>query len=305
MKHIFVINSHAGKKNFATELRRQLSQIPDFDYYVFNTRKAGEEAELVRQIRQIFDDEKLRFYCCGGSGTFRNMLNGFERFDDMEIAFYPCGITNDFMKIFGKDMPAFTDIRSLIEGEAVKIDYLKSNNGVMLNTLSFGVDSKTVDIINRVNYLQIVNENLPYNVGVIFSMLGSDTGEYIIEHDNGVYRGKCTEVVFGNGIVYGGNLHFVEQVNVKDGIGCLRVLFPKRGFGRLKMMLNAIHSDFAKLDAISEVSMTKKVCIRRADGAEIAVNQDGEIVRGVREWTVEIVPNALPFVIPKGVMLHE
>ena len=112
MKHIFVINSHAGKKNFATELRRQLSQIPDFDYYVFNTRKAGEEAELVRQIRQIFDDEKLRFYCCGGSGTFRNMLNGFERFDDMEIAFYPCGITNDFMKIFGKDMSAFTNIRS-------------------------------------------------------------------------------------------------------------------------------------------------------------------------------------------------
>ena len=133
----------------------------------------------------------------------------------------------------------------------------------------------------------------------------NSVGEYIIEHDNGVYRGKCTEVVFGNGIVYGGNLHFVEQVNVKDGIGCLRVLFPKRGFGRLKMMLNAIHSNFAKLDTISEVSMTQKVCIRRADGAEIAVNQDGEIVRGVREWTVEIVPNALPFVIPKGVMLHE
>lgn len=304
MKHIFVINSHAGKKNFATELRSQLAQIPDLDYYVFNTRKAGEEATLVRQIREIFDDEKIRFYCCGGSGTFRNMLNGFEHLEDIELAFYPCGLTNDFIKVFGKDASKFNDIKALIDGDVVKIDYLKSNKGVMLNTLSFGVDSKTVEIINRFHYLQIVNENLPYNVGVVFSMLGSDMNEFIIEHDNGTYRGKCTEVVFGNGIVYGGNLHFTQTADITDGKGYLRVLFPKKGIGRLNMMLNAINSNYEKMNRISEISLTKKVRIRRVDGAEIAVNQDGEIVKGISEWTVEIVPRGLQFVIPKGVRLN-
>ena len=88
MVHIFLINPYAGKRTFADGLRKKLKEIPDFNYFVFNIGHAGEEAELVRKIRNIFDDEKLRFYCCGGSGTMRNMLNGFDNFDNVEIAFF-------------------------------------------------------------------------------------------------------------------------------------------------------------------------------------------------------------------------
>ena len=32
-------------------------------------------AVTYQKIRQYFEDDRLRFYCCGGSGTMRNMLN--------------------------------------------------------------------------------------------------------------------------------------------------------------------------------------------------------------------------------------
>ena len=77
MTHIFIINPFAGHQTFADDLRTKLAKVKNLDYFVFNTRYKGYETELVRKILHIFEGEKLRFYCCGGSGTMRNMLNGF------------------------------------------------------------------------------------------------------------------------------------------------------------------------------------------------------------------------------------
>ena len=54
MLHIFIINPFAGDKTFADDLRTKLSSIEGLDYFVFNTRYAGYETELVRKILHIF-----------------------------------------------------------------------------------------------------------------------------------------------------------------------------------------------------------------------------------------------------------
>ena len=113
MTHIFIINPFAGHQTFADDLRTKLAKVKNLDYFVFNTRYKGYETELVRKILHIFEGEKLRFYCCGGSGTMRNMLNGFDSLDDVEVAFFPCGLTNDFLKNFGKDESRFHNIEEL------------------------------------------------------------------------------------------------------------------------------------------------------------------------------------------------
>ena len=100
MVHIFIVNPYAGQKTFADDLRSKLEGMKGLNYFVFNTRYAGYEKEVIKKIQHIFEDEKLRFYCCGGSGTMRNMLNGFDNLENVEIAFFPCGLTNDFLKMF-------------------------------------------------------------------------------------------------------------------------------------------------------------------------------------------------------------
>ena len=45
------------------------------------------------------------------------------------------------------------------------------------------------------------------------------------------------------------------------------------------------------------------VLLRRRDGKPLDVNQDGEIVRNVVEWELELVQKGLHLVVPKGVTL--
>ena len=303
MIHIFLINSYAGKRTFADGLRKKLKEVPNLHYFVFNTRRAGEEENLIRQIQEIFEDEKLRFYCCGGSGTMRNVLNGFDGLENVEIAFYPCGLTNDFIKVFGTDAERFRDIRELIHGDVIEVDYIRSNAGVMLNTFSMGMDTITVRDMERLRFLRVISDNLPYNLGVVHALLSTGTQKYILETEGGVYQGKVTELFFGNGNVLGGNLYFFEHADPVDGKAGFRLIKQRPGLTCIPVMIALIKKDYKYLKKVSVVEKTRFLKLRREDGGEILINQDGELVRGIREWTAEIVPKGLKLIVPKGVRL--
>ena len=113
MLHIFIINPFAGRKTFADDLRTKLASIEGLEYFVFNTRYAGYETELVKKIQRIFEGEMLRFYCCGGSGTIRNMLNGFDDLSDVEVAFFRVDLQTTFLRCSEKKSIGFRISKSL------------------------------------------------------------------------------------------------------------------------------------------------------------------------------------------------
>ena len=130
VKHIFIVNPNAGNFYKVEQLRTIISKLPEQDYFVFTTRGPGDETELIQQIQHYLNGYKLRIYCCGGSGTIRNVMNGIDDLSKVAIGFYPCGMTNDFMKIFGEDREKFDHIENLIEGDCVPVDYIRTNHGV-------------------------------------------------------------------------------------------------------------------------------------------------------------------------------
>ena len=301
MKHIFLVNAKAGRQGFATKLRKDLAQMPGLDYYVFNTRKAGDETDLVKMIQDFFEGEKLRFYCCGGSGTMRNMMNGFEKLEDAEIAFFPCGLTNDFIKTFGDKAKYFFDIKNLINGKVIHVDYLKSNNGVMLNTFSTGMDSTTIDKMEDLRYLKLFNDNLPYNLGLVNAIFSNRSKKFIVEGEDFSYHGAVTEIFFGNGSVLGGNLHFSDEISHSDGLGHLRILNPRPNITLFRLMVALLHKDMDYINKSSKFTNSSFIKIRRDDNSEIIVNQDGELIRGISEWTVSVVPKGLNLIVPQEV----
>lgn len=302
MKHIFLVNAKAGKQGFATKLRKELAQMPGLDYYVFNTRRAGDESALVKMVQDFFEGERLRFYCCGGSGTMRNMLNGFEHLDDVEIAFYPCGLTNDFIKTFGEKAKLFADIRNLIGGKVMQVDYLKSNCGIMLNTFSFGLDTFTVQKMEEYRTLKLFNDNLPYNLGVVGSILTTRLQKYVIEADGVKYEGGVTELFYGNGNVLGGNLYFFRDADTTDGLGQLRIVPPRQSLTCFPIMISVMNQRMERLDRAAKTCKSSFLKVRRQDGGEVPINQDGELIRGVHDWSVEVVPKGLNLIVPKEVL---
>lgn len=298
--HIFIVNPYAGRLTFAADLRKKLSEIKYIKYFVFNTRYPGHEQELVKEILGMFENERLRFYCCGGSGTMRNILNGFENLSDVEIAFFPCGLTNDFLKMFGSDAKRFWDIEELINGEVLDVDYIKSSRGVLLNTFSTGLDAALIAKTDEHRMLRVFHPNLPYAIGGLYAMLVSRRQAYEVELEGKKVNGRVTEIFFGNGGIFGGNLPLAKHADVMDGKGDYRIIPDCSIFTIVTKILPILKGKDNKLDEISDYGRSKSITVRRIDGKPFLANQDGE-ADITREWTGLVVHKGLHFVVPKGV----
>ena len=303
MTHIFIVNPYAGKNNFSDDLRSKLKRIEGLNYFVFNSRYEGYEVEMVKRVRRIFQGEKLRFYCCGGSGTMRNMLNGFDSFDDVEIAFYPCGLTNDFLKVFGEREKLFYNIEELINGEVMDIDYIKSNYGVALNTLSAGLDAYSQSRMEDYRVLTMFSRQLPYSISLLGSVLFSKSTKFNITVDDEEITDTFTELCFANGFVLGGGIFYDTGADIQDGKGVYGLTRSNSVIKRIKTFLAMTGADFEKADKEMYRGYSKGITIQKTDGTPFVINHDGELIRDVTKVEAHIVRKGLHFVVPKGVKL--
>ena len=301
MKHIFILNPYAGKTMFAENLREKLAQIEGLDYFVFITRYAGYEKELVKKICHYFGNEKLRFYCCGGSGTMRNMLNGFEDLSEAEVAFYPCGLTNDFIKCFGGKQKHFYQIEELINGDVISVDYIRTNEGVALNTLSMGMDSNYATKMEGYRMASIFGKHIPYILALLYVILISKPQEYEVYIDGKKMEGRFTEILVGNGCVLGGSIRFIPQADIRDGKATYMIVNNK---GLFSLVVNLARKNYQGIQKYAESGLCESIRIRHKDGSPIVMNFDGELVRDVRDWEAQVVHKGLKFVVPKGGSVH-
>lgn len=306
MIHVFIVNPYAGKQNFADNLRLKLKELDDngIEYYIFNSRYPGHETELMASVREIFDEEKLRVYCCGGSGTLCQVMSGIKDEDmkNVELASYPCGLTNDFLKVFKKeDQKRFHDINELINGEVIEVDYIKTSCGKALNTFTEGMDTNTTKLMDEHRYLQIVGDSVPYTLGLIYGIFVGKQRELIVETEFGVYDGKFMEMFFGNGNVLGGDLTFFESADVTDGKADIRMFQCPRGIPTLLPLIGLMRGKFDYLDKKSIYGKSSYIKIRSKDGQPICFNHDGELKLGSDKWEARVIKKGLKLVVPRGV----
>lgn len=303
MIHIFIINSHAGNTKFSADLRKHLSEkYVDLNYYIFHTRKVWDERKLIKEVIDLFGNENLRVYCCGGSGTISNAIYGIEDFSRLEFAFFPKGFTNDFLKVFGKNEQLFKNIDELIDGKVVNIDYIKTNHGNCLNSFSLGLDSEQVMRTGQFRDMSILGKNIPYALGFAYAVFSSGTEELDILID-GKERivGDSSELFFGNGGVIGGKLWFDTAPNIFDGLGRMVICKRIRKFTLIRELLKLSGKKPGTDDIKRYDGYVSEISIKRRDGEAFRLDFDGELQEPQVEWTAKIVKCGLPFVVPKGV----
>lgn len=308
MIHVFIVNPYAGKKTFADDLRSRLADYSrthrNFKYFVFNTRYRGYETELTREICKCFENEKLRIYCCGGSGTLRHAINGVDDLEKREIAFYPCGLTNDFLKVFGDDEKKFRELENLIEGEVINIDYIKSNHGIALNTVSLGLDSLALKRFEEdYRFLSVFGKQVPYNLSLLYAAFAVKPQIYEVQYDDKSVSGWITQLLVGNGVMINGNLRIFKDADVTDGKLQIRYFLNWRRKRIPKALSYMIAGQMEEIDRLSTSAECRRVIIRREDHVPFAVNFDGELVPNIPECEIEVVTKGLQFVVPKGVVL--
>jgi len=303
MIHVFIINPYAGNGSFSSEIRDYLSKRKDIEYFIFHTREAGSESNIAREVMNLFEGEKIRIYCCGGSGTMMNTMNGVADLSKVEFAFYPKGLSNDFLKVFGDDRDKFNDLGALIDGQSTKIDYIETNGGVCLNSFSVGLDSSMGKKMEDFKAMSVFGKIVPYVMGFIYAAFVAKSTEMEVTVDGEKHVGKFKEIFFGNGCVIGGMLWFEDKSDITDGRGRI-VLFKDVPPFKILSAVNKLRTK--KIDKTQEVEFkgyTEEITIKRSDNRAFVMNYDGDFISVKKEFTAKIVQKGLNFVLPKGVEL--
>ena len=297
MVHVFIVNPIVCEKGYAQKLKARLSRIARLNYYVLTTKEEGHERELVELLCHFFEDESLRFYCCGGAGTLKNMINGISDFSKVEVAAVPFG-TCDFLKSFDRSYDEFRDIDSLIRGEVVYVDYIKSNVGIALNSVSLGLDSEVGYFYENLNAMGLPR-TISYSLATLYAGLLSPNKNFDIELDDlKLDAARMTEFFFGNGSVLGGNMHLGIDSDYQDGKGCYTIFEDKTGFNRIEIISATKDPQMEKTKQLALTGHSSKVKIRRENGTLFYVNLDGELAN-THEFKAEVVRQGLRFVLPR------
>ena len=289
MLQIFIINSFSGDETTTIGIREELEKIKDMEYLVFNSEYPGHEGEMARQMCNLFPEEKIRFYACGGTGTFRNILKGVPEEDlgRVEIAEAAYGLTNDFLNIYGEEREKFKDFRNFIAGKVQPLDYLQTSIGPAHNTVSLGLDGLILRGVLHLKKLPFCKGRVPYFISSGLAILSTRTLDLEIEADGEIFSGRYCEVAFGNGNLLGGNFHFGGEADPTDG-KMKMILVPGRGFFYKMKML------FAAIRMVSEAK------IRNKEGVPLSINVDGEL-EIAEEFTIRVNRGGMQFVEPKDI----
>lgn len=306
MKHIFLINPKAGKENVFTKVRAYLQTRQDIEPLVFNTEFRGHETELTKRLCGIFDDEPVRFYACGGSGTFCRLISGIADLSSTEVAWFPCGMTNDFLKVFHGGAASFSDLGSLIDGVPFPVDIMDFGFCRGINFSSSGYEAKISSDVNDLASLSIVGQKLPYYMAILKNLLTKTNLPYQVTIDGHAFDGRYSLVSALNGVCYGGTFSPLPDILPNDGLMSVILYEFKSALALAKGMPSYKNG---RLDQIGEA-------IRVVEGKELAVTVpvgqthyfavDGEVFSLAGDpprYLLRLLPAALRLIVPRGTTL--
>ena len=222
MKHLFIVNSLAGKERKKKKYFKQLMDAIDRlegDVEVEYTQPPEWGAE---QIARAWAQrgEPVRIYACGGDGTLNEVVNGAAGYDNAAVTNVPLGTGNDFLKIFGPEYrELFHDLPALMEGPQAAFDLMDCNGRLGIDVVCAGVDARIAADVDKYKSLPLV----------------TGLGSYVLSLiDNVLFRGICRPmrvrmgdidaagetaiVCICNGRHYGGGFMPVGDAMPDDGV---------------------------------------------------------------------------------------
>ena len=299
MKHVFLINPRAGKRDQTARLRGLADRLAAHGLKVsclLTDRLGGAEA-IARALAET--GEPVRIYACGGDGTVHEAANGIAGYENAAMTVIPTGTGNDFLKNFGPDAAKFSDPENLWDGPDFPLDLIDCNGRYCLTIACSGIDARIADSVHR--YGGLLSGRGSYLLSVAVNFLFKPIGRrWRVELDGEVLEDDFALVSMCNGRYYGGGSMPVPQARMDDGVleTILVKNVPKATFARLFPAYSA--GDCWKFPHIARVVTARQVSITACPGEEdIVTCLDGESLRS-REVRLGLSDKRVRVVGPAG-----
>ena len=145
MKHIFIINPAAGKKDSRQRvytMAEALKKKHNLDVECMLTKSRGHATALTRAIAETGD--YVRFYACGGDGTVNYVVNAMRNKGlDIPLGVIPAGTANDFAGALGMSHKPLEAAKQIASGAIDRVDCGCVNGLYFVNIFSFGIFTTT------------------------------------------------------------------------------------------------------------------------------------------------------------------
>ena len=301
MKHVFIINPAAGKDNSYENIRALLdAQRVKVDYELYQTQAPGDATAYIRQYCESYK-EPVRFYACGGDGTLNEVVNGAVGFPHASIGCYPCGSGNDFVKYYG-GKKVFWNLTELLEAKEEYIDLKRVGNKYAINATHFGFDSSVAQTMMNVRRKKFIGGKNAYTTGVVVGLFKAMRNQCFVTVDGELLnpKGEILLCTIANGQYVGGAFRCAPRSLNNDGMLEVCVVHPVSRLKFIKLIGSyqaGTHLEDPKFADVFTYKRGKKIEIEAPEG--FVYSFDGELIRQNR-FTVEVVPAALRFAVPKS-----
>lgn len=300
MRHVFIINPRAGKRNQTARIYQmadRLRALHGLDCACMLTDRPGGAAEMARRLAE--SGAALRVYACGGDGTVSEVANGLAGFSNAAMTCVPAGTGNDFLKNFGPDLEKFRDAENLWDGPVFPLDLIDCNGRYCLTIACNGVDAQVAEGVHLYSRSPLLNGRGSYLASVAANFLLRDIGyHWTVTLDGEAAEGDFALVSVCNGRYYGGGSTPVPEARMDDGVlnTILVRKISKLSFARLFRVYSA--GNYRQLPTVARSVTAREIRIR-SEAEEIVTCLDGECFRS-REVVLRLADKRVNFFGPKG-----
>lgn len=296
IRHIFIINPAAGKKESNAHLEGLLDQL-SFPHERLYTTGEGDACRLARQAAESGED--VRIYACGGDGTLNEVVNGAAGYPNAAITCVPKGTGNDFLKIFGPDYRTiFYDLEALAVGPQASLDLMDCNGKLGLDVVCAGVDARIAADVHRYKDWRFLSGKGAYIVSLVENILFKGiTRPMEVKMGDLDWRGDTAIVCICNGRHYGGGFMPVADAMPDDGVLDM-LMVPKVSLFTFVRLVGkyakGLYKNYPQL-----IRDYHGQSITYSSNQTITTVVDGEVMRDT-SFTVRLSEKKVNFFYPQG-----
>ena len=300
MKHLFIVNPAAGKKDAyhatISHIKESMAAL-ELPYEIYVTRGPMDACEKIKSESK--NPEALRVYACGGDGTLNECVNGAAGMPHVSVTHFPCGTGNDFIKMFGPDAGKFRNISALVHGNACPVDLIKVNDRYSINICSVGIDARIGTDVHKYIHIPLIGGSFGYIVSLVVNLVKGITQRLVIHTQDQTYSGCFSLVCACNGRFYGGGFNPVPDAIPDDGIIEFLVI---KDMSRLKFLQIVKKYAAGKYKQLSDyITHIRSDAMQIQSETDIAINVDGELMVG-KEILFSMHHRGINFVFPSDMI---
>lgn len=304
MKHIFVINPAAGKRDYSALMIKEIKTVfLHENYEILITEKPGDATNKVEQIAK--QNEAVCFYSCGGDGTLNEVIKGMYRYPNACVGIIPIGTGNDFIKSFVHlSRGHFMDLKRQLHGRMIKTDLLKVNDQICVNIASVGLDAAVAKNVIKFKRFPFLKENISYQLSVVYSFFTSMKNQYQVIID-GIKQPPRSYIfiVAANGKCYGGGYFAAPNAKLDDGyidVVTVKTIPRIKTLPLIRKYKNGLHDQVDQTIISHQPAKKLTICHSK----DFFVNIDGEILK-TANLDISVLSKQLNVWIPSKIAINE